>query len=77
MLTRQRQLGGQIAPGITLFPVFFFLYYYITTNDHSTQANLSEGGKKDELETADHLYSHRHTRQFDDYKASVNYFPIF
>lgn len=22
MLTRQRQLGGQIAPGITLFPVF-------------------------------------------------------
>lgn len=24
MLTRQRQLGAQIAPGITLFPSLFF-----------------------------------------------------
>lgn len=40
MLTRQRQLGGQIAPGITLFPLF---YQVFTINDQSTEAYLSEG----------------------------------
>lgn len=42
MLTRQRQLGAQIAPGITLFP-FFFLNQVFTINDQPTEAYLSEG----------------------------------
>lgn len=39
MLTRQRQLGGQIAPGITLYNLFDHVF---TINDQSTQAELFE-----------------------------------
>lgn len=52
MLTRQHQLGGQIAPGITLFPLF---YTVTTISDKSNEANLSEG-KKDGSRKADQSY---------------------
>lgn len=70
MFTRQRQLGGQIAPGTTLFPVFLLLLRYHNRLESTCLR------KKDEVETADQLYFHRHTRQFNCYKAAVNYFPI-
>lgn len=63
MLTRQRQLGGQITPGITLFPQF---YNVITINDQSTRDNLSEE-KKDEIETADQSDLYRNSSQFNGY----------
>lgn len=48
MLTRQRQLGAQIAPGITLFPSLSLFFFFkknqvFTINDQSTEAYLSEG----------------------------------
>lgn len=53
MLTRQHQLGGQIAPGITLFPLF---YTVITISDTSNEANLSEEKRRKSKKLINHTF---------------------
>lgn len=74
MLTRQRQLGGQIAPGITLFiPCVFILFHHVSTiNDQSTPARGEKKMRSKQL--INYTFTATLNANSTVIKATVNYF---